>query len=199
MKPEHHQRLYTKQIQILTKGPKSQKERREREIEEIIEKAIKEIKTPLSHETYKLFGAALYWAEGSKTKNFEITNSDPGLIAFATKWFEDIFHVSPKTMKAHLNIYPQQNEIQIKRFWSDITGIPLNRFGKSFIKPPNKGYKKNNLYYGTIKVRVPKGTDMKHRIFGWIKAALQDIVPKIKSKQRKWSGLTVTQRPPVNL
>ena len=89
--------------------------------------------------------------------------------------------------------------MEIKKFWSDITGIPLDRFGKSFIKPSNKGYKKNNLYYGTIKVRVPKGTDMKHKIFGWIMATLQEITPKVKLKQRKWMHLTSIERPPANL
>lgn len=199
LKPEHRKRLYTKQVQILSRGPQSQKERRKREIESIVEEARRQIRSPLSREAHKLFGAALYWAEGSKTKNFEITNSDPYLIAFMVKWFEKIFNVSPKIMKAHLNIYPQQNEMEIKKFWSDITGVPIDRFGKSFIKPPNKGYKKNNLYYGTIKVRVPKGTDMKHQIFGWIQVALQDVAPKIKLTQRKWTHLANIKRPPVNL
>ncbi len=199
LKPEHRKRLYTKQIQILSLGSQSQRERRQREINEIIERAKKEIHTPLSQETYRFFGAALYWAEGGKTKNFEITNSDPSLIAFIVKWFNDIFGVAPNNLKAHLNLYPQQNENDIKRFWSDITGIPKKNFGKSFIKPPNKGYKKNNLYYGTIRIRVMKGTDMKHRLFGWIQAALQDINTKAELVQRKWIRLSKVARPPVNL
>ncbi len=199
LKPEHRKRLYTKQVQILSRGSQSQKERRRREIDSIVEEAIREIELPLSGQTFKLFGAALYWAEGSKTKSFTVTNSDPHLVAFMVSWFEKIFNVSPKTMKAYLNIYAQQNEKRIKRFWSDITGIPVDRFGKSYIKPLSTGYKKNNLYYGTIKVFVPKGTDMKHRLFGWIQATLQSTNPKVKLAQKKWVSLTSIQRPPVNL
>lgn len=193
------ERLYTKQVKILARGAQSQKERRKREIEAIIKGARSEIQRPLLYETYRLLGAALYWAEGGKTQDFEITNSDPALIAFEVKWFNKIFGVPPQNLKARLNIYPQQNENDIKRFWSDITGIPNKNFGKSFIKPANKGYKKNNLYYGTIKVRVMKGTDMRYKVFGWLQAALQDVTSKVELTQKKWVRLSKVARPPVNL
>jgi len=82
------------------------------------------------------------------------------------KWFKEVLKISPETLKANLNIYPQQNEQEIKQFWSELTGIPLENFGKSYIKPLSKGYKKNNLYYGTIKIRVLKGTNLRYRVFG---------------------------------
>jgi hypothetical protein len=100
-------------------------------------------------------------------------------------WFERVFEVSPKDLRAHLNIYSQQDEQKIKKFWSDLTGIPLDNFGKSFVKTPNKGYKKNNLYYGTIKIRVPKGTDMRYRTFGWIKVVLKDVDSRVKLVQKE--------------
>ena len=198
LREEQKKRLYTKQIDILSRGPQSQKERRAREVETIIKKAEEEITTPISFETLRLMGAALYWAEGSKGKNFEITNSDPYLILFMTNWIEKVFSIPSKSLKVHLNIYPQQNEVKIKKFWSSLTGIPLANFGKSFIKPLSKGYKKNNLYYGTIKIRVPKGTDKKHRVFGWLQATLQDIQPKVELTRRRWTSLTQTPRP-INL
>lgn len=195
LKPEHRKRLYTKQIEILSRGPKSQRERRNREIEGIIEISKSEIGFPLDERSYKLFGAALYWAEGTKTKNFEITNSDPNLIVFMCRWFEKVFGVKPADMKIHLNVYPQQNEYKLKRFWSDLTGVPLANFGKSFVKPLNKGYKKNNLYYGTVKLRVRRGTDLRHRTFGWIQAVLREEVnQKVASTQKKWRTLTDAKR-----
>ncbi|MBM3257871.1 MAG: hypothetical protein FJZ05_01470 [Candidatus Nealsonbacteria bacterium] len=196
--PKQKKRLYTKNILILSRGPQSQKERRIREITEIVSSAEKEISLPLCPETFRLIGAFLYWAEGSKTSRFEITNSDPNLILFVVRWFKKIFLVPAKNLKANLNIYPQQNEIEIKNFWSQLTGIPLENFGKSFVKPLSKGYKKNNLYYGTIKIRVPKGTDMRHRVFGWIKATLKDTAPQIELVQREWKSLKEICRP-VNI
>ncbi len=189
LSPKDKKRLYTKQIEILSKGPSSSKNRRQKQIKEISDKAEKEIMFPIHQDSYKLFGAALYWAEGNKVSDFTITNSDPLLIQFMTQWFCKIFSVTPIDLKAHLNIYPQQNDLEIKRFWSDITGIPLDKFGKTFIKPVNKNYKKNNLYYGTIKVRVSKGTDFRHRVFGWINAVLKDTKINVGITERKWYKL----------
>ena len=194
LKKEYRDRLYTKQIQLLARGTQSQKERRTREIQQIICGARNEITLPLSSQAYTLFGAALYWAEGAKSKDCEVTNSDPYLILFMVKWFEKMFAVKPSALKAHLNIYPQQNEREIKRFWSELCGIPLENFGKSFVKPKNLGYKKNNLYYGTIKIRVPRGTDRRWRIFGWIQKVLQSIKPDVEHTQRRWERLKKVER-----
>ena len=196
--PEQRKHLYTKRILNLVRGPQSQRERRIREITKIVNEAEKEVQLPLSYETYQLLGAALYWAEGSKTVHFAVTNSDPHFILFMVQWFERVFEIAPEALKAKLNIYPQQNELKIRQFWSQLTSIPLENFEKSFIKPPNKGYKKNNLYYGTIRIRVPRGTDMRHRVFGWIKAAIKDMAPEIKLKQKEWKSLKEVIRP-VNL
>ena len=137
-------------------------------------------------------------AEGSKTNGFEVTNSDPTFIAFMVKWIEKMFSISPQELKAYLNIYPQQSERAIKHFWSQLTGVPIGNFGKSFIKPVNKGYKKNNLYYGTIKIIVPRGTDLRYRVFGWIKAALKDVSSETELTQKEWRFLKEVSRP-VNL
>ena len=169
-----------------------------REIAKIIKGAKKEVKKSISLESYRLFGAALYWAEGNKKSGLGITNSDPYLILFMVKWFEKIFDVTPSSLKIRLNIYPQQNESEIRRFWSQLTGIPIERFGKTFVKPLSNNYKKNNLYYGTIQIRVPRGTDMRHRLFGWVKAVLQDISAKTELTQQEWKKLTEVSRA-VNL
>jgi hypothetical protein len=195
LKPEHRERLYTKQIKYLSFGSKSQRERRSIEVDKIIQAAIQEVNQPLSIDTYRLMGACLYWAEGGKGGMFKMTNSDPHVILFMTKWLEKVFDIPPSVVKAWLNIYPQQNELEIKSFWSELTKIPMKNFGKSYVKPFSTGYKKNNLYYGTMRIEVPKSTDMKHRIFGWVKGALVDIEPETELVQRRWQRLTGVIRP----
>lgn len=198
LSPEHRAKYYTKQIQILTLGPKSQKVRRSREVETILQAAKEEIKFPLSGQTLLLMGAALYWGEGSKGNSTQITNSDPALILFMVHWIEKVLGISSKNLKARLNIYPQQNELLIKKFWSMLTGIPFKNFGKSYVKPLNKGYKKNNLYYGTIRVEIPKSSNIRHRIFGWINAVVQRVAPPVEVAKRQWGSLRETKRP-INL
>ncbi|MBI2624250.1 helix-turn-helix domain-containing protein [Candidatus Parcubacteria bacterium] len=198
LKPEHKERLYTKQIAILSRGSQSQKARRQREVDAIIAAAKKEVRLPISHEVFRLMGVALYWAEGSKGKMLEITNSDPRLILFMVRWITSMFSILPTNLKMRLNIYPQQNETSIKKFWSDLTGIPISNFGKTFIKPRSKGFKKNNLYYGTARIEVPKSVDLHYRIFGWLQAALKNLDPEVAPTERKWQSLRNTVRP-VNL
>lgn len=191
-------RLYKKQIAILSRGAQSQKERRKREVSEIIRVAESEITLPLDVQAYRLFGAALYWGEGSKGDLFQITNSDPALIAFMVKWVNKVFLLPPRRLKAWLNIYPQQNEVHIKHFWSQLTGIPLSNFGKTYIKPLSKGYKKNNLYYGTIRITLLGSTDLKYRTLGWIRAVLKNEKSDIDAVMKKWERLKNVARP-VNL
>ncbi len=198
LKKELRERLYTKQIEILSRGSQSQKERRAREIDRILQEARKDINLPLNPDADRLMGAALYWGEGSKTQQFQITNSDPHLILFFVKWVERIFKIQSQHLKAWLNIYPQQNENKIKRFWSDLTNIPLKNFGKSYVKPISGGYKKNNLYYGTIRVTVPKSTDLRYKVLGWLQKSLGNIGNKALLTQEKWGSLKKTTRP-VNL
>ncbi|HEY9586195.1 MAG TPA: hypothetical protein VJJ27_00950 [Candidatus Paceibacterota bacterium] len=196
--PKHRARLYTKQIQILSRGPQSQKERRKREVDKILKEAKREIMTPLSEQTFKLFGAALYWGEGSKGNVFQVTNSDPRLILFMVNWIEKVFHIKKVSLRARLNIYPQQNEKEIKDFWSELTNIPVKNFGKSYVKPLSKGYKKNNLYYGTVRIEVPKSGDYIHRVYGWTQAVLESENAKATKVEKKWIRLTRKNRP-VNL
>ncbi|HEY4505270.1 MAG TPA: recombinase family protein [Candidatus Paceibacterota bacterium] len=112
------------------------------------------------------FAKMLSMIETSKKTMFDMTNSDPYLILFWIKWLNRIFKIPTIELKAWLNIYPQQNEKHIKKFWSELTGIPVKNFGKSYVKPLSKNYKKNNLYYGTMRVGVPKSTDYRYRVFG---------------------------------
>lgn len=195
LEPEHKERLYTKQIQILSRGGQSQRERRKREIGEIIKKAKEEIEIPLKEQAFKLFGAALYWGEGTKGNCFQVTNSDPRLILFMSNWIEKTFNIKRRFLRARLNIYPQQNEKEIKKFWSQLTGIPIRNFGKSYIKPISKGYKQNNLYYGTIRIEVPKSSDYIHRVYGWTQAVLEQEDEKAKDIERRWIRLTKVNRP----
>ncbi|MBI2113092.1 MAG: hypothetical protein HYT50_00725 [Candidatus Wildermuthbacteria bacterium] len=195
LSPEHRAKLYTKQIEILTSGPKSQKERRLREIALILKEAKTEIQFPLTQQALLLMGAAVYWGEGSKGNRAQITNSDPSLILFMIYWIEKILRVPSENLRAKLNIYPQQDELLIKKFWSTLTGIPLINFGKSYVKPLSKGYKKNNLYYGTIRIEIPKGANIRHRIFGWIKAATEELTPSSQILDRRWGSLREVKRP----
>ncbi len=122
----------------------------------------------------KIVGTMLYWAEGNKTQGqgVEITNSDPELIKLMIKWAREVFSISPEKLRARLNIHIGQNDKEIKRYWSKVTGIPLKNFGKSYIKQEGTGHRKNILQNGVIRIKVGN-EDQRYEVMAWIKALYQ--------------------------
>jgi len=147
--------------------------RRREEINKIKNLAKKEIRK-LTRYQIKIIGTMIYWAEGAKTNGVEITNSDPELIKFMIQWFNKIFKIPPHRLKAHLNIHADQDEQRAKKYWSEITKIPLSRFGKTYIKPQGTGHKKNILHNGVIKIRY-HSEDLRYRIMAWIEKIYSTI------------------------
>ena len=149
-------------------GAKANKEKRAKEVEQIKNLAKKEI-VNLDHETFKMAGAILYWAEGGKSNGTSFSNSDSRMIEFIVGWLKKTFDISPSRLKAHLHIHYGNDEKKIKKYWSKLTGIPLQNFYKTFIKPKGTGHRTNILPHGIIKIRVsgPKVSDLMHRILAW--------------------------------
>ena len=109
-------------------------------------------------------GLMLYWAEGTKTTNVAVINSDSEIIKFMVSWFDDFFQVSSQFLVVHLNLHSGQDELAIKKYWSELTGIRLENFKKSFIKPEGSGYRKKILYNGTVRLRI-KGQGSTYKLF----------------------------------
>lgn len=156
---------------IINLGPKAIARKRKKEIRKIKIEAKKEIH-PLTLYELKIVGAMIYWAEGSKSGGVRISNSDPKLIKFIVRWLKEVCKVSPKRLRACLNIHANQNDKKIKKYWSKITEIPLEQFGKSYIKPEGTGHRKNILHNGVIGIQFGS-EDLRHRIMAWIRTLYQ--------------------------
>ena len=169
-------------------GSKATQTRRANEVREIKEKARLEISS-LTENEFKIAGLMLYWAEGNKKHHVGISNSDAELIRFMMKWFREVCSVSDERFKIYLNIHSGQDEIEIKKFWSNIIELPVSQFGKSYIKKEGTGHRKNILYNGTIKIEICD-KDFLYKILGWIEGVLQkegplaQLVEHLPLKQR---------------
>jgi len=150
------------------KGAKANQIKRQKQIEEIKEKAKKEIHSLNDYE-FKLAGTALYWAEGNKRHGTSISNSNPELIKFATKWFKKTCNISNNKLKSCLYLHSGHNEEEMKKYWSRITKIPLQNFAKSYIKKEGSGHKKIDSYKGTMKLKT-NNENLRHKILGWIES-----------------------------
>lgn len=136
-------------------------------------------------------GLMLYWAEGTKRGGgASITNSDPRIIKFMTSWFNEFFEVKPEEFTIHLHLHSGQNESKLKLYWSRLTGVPLQNFHKSFIKPEGSGYRKNILYNGTVKLTVKKkgSTYLLFKILGGINGFLNSAISE-SVKPENWMSI----------
>jgi predicted transcriptional regulator len=120
-------------------------------------------------------GLALYWGEGNKkTKEVRLTNSDPAVIKIALLWFKRCFNIPISQLIAFVGINASHHdrESEIIKYWSGLTSIPLSQFRKSIIKKSasKKIYLNRDQYYGTLSIRVLKGTIIHYQIQGLIEA-----------------------------
>lgn len=122
-------------------------------------------------------GLMLYWAEGNKQKAAGFANSDPRAIRYIIKWFCTYFDVSVNNITLHLHLHSGQSEENMKQYWSQLTGVPLINFYKSFIKKEGSGYRKNVLYNGTVQIRIRgESTYRLFRIVGALAAYLHESI-----------------------
>jgi len=153
-------------------GALKQKEKRLQIVKEAREYGIKEFVT-LKDREFFVAGLALYWGEGCrKTRAVQFCNSSPQLINFILGWFKRFFNVnfSGLTCRVDINRIHRAREEIIKRYWSEVTGIPLNRFRKTVLKKAKtqKIYENYNEYYGTFSVNVLKPARIYYKIIGLI-------------------------------
>lgn len=118
-------------------------------------------------------GTSLYWAEGTKKKReVAFCNSDPKLIIFMIMWLRKCFKVPVKRLKCYVGVNEihRKREEVIKRYWSELTGIPISQFTKtSFKKVKNKKiYSNFNEHYGTLVVKVVHPAQLHYDILGFI-------------------------------
>jgi len=116
-----------------------------------------------------LAGVSLYWAEGSKTKRgtVEVVNGDPKIIQVAMKFFRDTCNVPEGKFRGHIHIHQHLDVKRAEKYWSEVSGIPLSQFIKTYNKP-NRGSKnkKDTLPYGTCAVYICD-TELFLKIKGW--------------------------------
>ncbi|MDP3973973.1 MAG: hypothetical protein Q8P92_04020 [Candidatus Daviesbacteria bacterium] len=143
-------------------------------VKKILKEAIAEIKS-LSEQELFLTGLALYWAEGFKSVKegrLGFCNSDPKMIKFIIKWFEKALKVKREDfiLRTEFNETHKDRTEKIKSFWVKLTGIPLGQFEKPFYHRSTwlRDYSNRGDYYGILRVRVRRSSELLNKTRGWI-------------------------------
>lgn len=131
-----------------------------------------------------ILGIGLYLGEGTKSyESIGFSNSDPRTIKIVVKWFKKNCHLKNKNFNPCVHAYPDNDIKKTLDYWSKLTGVPKNQFGKTIIdKRTNKSKtKRKTLPYGTINLRIRSrgekefGRRLHRRIMGWIGSATEQI------------------------
>jgi len=154
------------------KGSQMQKQRRLGLMKEMEGFGLNRFKI-LNDSEFFVAGIALYWAEGSKkTRKLELCNSDPKMIVFMINWFRRYFKLDISRFSARVGIneiHKRREEI-VKKYWSQITGIPIAQFRKTSYKKvkPHKVYMNYDKYFGTLDLVVLKPGELYYKMLGLI-------------------------------
>ncbi|MCX6702198.1 MAG: hypothetical protein NTX96_03340 [Candidatus Zambryskibacteria bacterium] len=179
------QRLTVKKLEAARRGGLVKHQQRILRTRQIHDKALKDIKNISKRELW-LIGVALYWAEGSKEKDYypgsrlQFGNSDPKMIKLFLKWLKDVCKISENDIG--FEIYIHQNSINntevVRQYWSKVTGFSLDKINRVYYKRFKlKTNRRNtgNLYYGGIRVTVKASSGLLRKVTGWTEAIVQDL------------------------
>ena len=120
-----------------------------------------------------LVGASLYWAEGNKKQRVVVfANSDPDMIKIFLKWLQVCNNVTKDRLSSYVGINQAHKKriCLVEKYWSELTGIPLDNFTKPSYKKVKsaKIYENFEDHYGTLFVRLKKSTNLHYEILGYI-------------------------------
>lgn len=149
-----------------------QKQRRIEKEKRLKEEGIKKIGSLNKRELF-LIGVALYWAEGfKKDSRAGFASSDPKMIKVFIQWLKKCCDYEEKdlTLRVTANESHEYRIDKIEKYWSKVSGVPLESFNKPFFQKVKwkKHYDNPEKYFGVLRIRVRKSKDFLRKIHGWI-------------------------------
>lgn len=172
-------RFKRKMAAVSKLGAKAKRRQRIEKTEKINRGAISEIKQVGDRELFYM-GIMLYWAEGAKSRRTNISqgvdfsNSDPDMCRFFLNWLQNSLKIKSERIGFCIYIHESQKNKSNRSldYWSNVVRFPKEKFNKtSFTKTvyPRKSKRKDKgNYYGQLRIRVRRSTDLNRKIAGWV-------------------------------
>lgn len=172
------QNLTLKKLQAAWRGGEARKINRIKRSKKIIEQAKMEIGKITDRDAW-LAGIMLYWAEGSKQKETNVSvavkfsNSDPIMLCFFIMWLKKYLKVLDNEIVFEMFIHENHKEKKTDfiNYWSKMLGYPVSKFDRIYYKRHNLKTKRKNIgenYHGQLVIMVKRSTNLNRRIIGWI-------------------------------
>lgn len=183
---QEENKIKLKKINAALKGGQARRKQRLELLKTIKEKAQTEIEQVSQRELW-FMGVMLYWAEGSKEKLYRqgsdviFSNSDPFMNKLFLKWLETCLKIPQDQIS--LAIYIHENEEKridaVVDFWQSVIGYNREKFDKIYYKKhtlQSNRRNKGDQYYGLLRVRVKKSTNINRKIAGWIEGIIKNVL-----------------------
>ena len=133
--------------------PHAQAERKAREIAELRAEGAARVGT-LSERDLLLAGVALYAGEGHKRDGaVAMANSDPRLVVFFCTWLRRCFAIDEQRLRARLYLHEGLDLDEATSYWSALTRIPVERFGRPYRAVADGGIRHSKHVRGCVTVR----------------------------------------------
>lgn len=166
-------------MKLQHRGAEAKRKQRLARTKMLVESARLQVE-PISKEHLLLLGTMLYWAEGTKQKTGNVSqqvafaNSDPLMCRLFVKWIRDCFGVTEDMVipSIYIHLSRKSKAKEALRYWSKEIRIPEKNFKKtSFTNTKmskHRQRKDRENYFGQLRIRIRKSTDLNRRIGGLI-------------------------------
>ncbi len=155
LSPERINKLRAHSPKRIEKFRNTMREKREKRTRKAYEDSSKKIGTLSKRELF-IAGFFLYWAEGGKTKPYNITlsNTDPGMIRFYLAWVYSL-GVPKEKIRVRLQLYADMHIKKEISFWVYELGLASSQFRKPYIKSSNvSGLTQKGFGHGTCNITI---------------------------------------------
>jgi hypothetical protein len=128
-------------------------------------------------ESFFVAGFALYWGEGSKTRNScSLTNTDPAVLRTFAAWVRAYLDADAQFVLS-LHLHEGNNDESAQAYWRSQTGLLESPVTKTNIRAARTGHRMSNLPHGICRVRVRNPSDHWNRVIVWIDAVASHFGP----------------------
>lgn len=170
----HEITLTTEQIEAIRArgyshaGVPRDTQRKRREEVDLIRKSARLSANHLASDALFVAGVAMYWAEGSKSRNdLAISNTDPFVLTLFVNWVRTYLDKNAE-FRLSLHLHEGNDDEEARTYWREVLALPTAGFTKTFVKPPGTGHRKNRLPHGVCRIRVCRSADHWQRTMEWI-------------------------------
>ena len=170
------QRLTVKRLLAARRGWEKLRRQRVERIDRAMTEAAVEVEGRLCAADWLwLTGTLLYWAEGSKPKEWrcalvEFSNTDLRMLRIVRAWFQQSCRIQESDIIYTLQIHRSADLGAARDYWERELRLTPESL-RIYLKTHNPVPRRRNTgkgYYGTIKMIVRRSTRLNYQITGWI-------------------------------